>query len=372
MRGSVRKRGKTWSVIIDIGTDENGKRKQKWYSGFKTKKEAEAKKTELIYKLNTGEFADSKNITTEEYLKQWLRDYALQNVASQTYSNYELIIRVHLIPSLGNYKLEKLTSTIVQSYYTNLKENSELSNTSINYIHRILNHALKQAVKWQIITRNPCEATQPPRKDKYIALVLDNKEIDVLLEACKGTPIYTPVIIALTTGMRLAEIAALQWKDINFDKKNIYINNTLQNIDRELVLKPTKNASSRRTVYMMELLVEHLKLLKTSMESNLNDSKTIDVQFVCAWEDFRPKDPHYISKKFRKIKSSLNITQIRFHDLRHTHATMLLKEGIHPKIVADRLGHSQISITLDTYSHVIPNMQKSAIEELENKFTKNE
>lgn len=367
MQGHVRKRGNTWSIVIDVGYDENGKRKQKWYSGFKTKKEAEARKTELVYKMNNGEFIDSKNMTVEDYLYKWLKDYAEQNVAPKTYKSYKDTIKNHLIPHLGKYKLDKLTPSIIQGFYSYCRNNTTLSNTTILYNHKILNQALKHAVQWQLLARNPCEATQPPRKNKYEAKTLNNEEVKMLLDYCKDSTIYTAILIAVTTGMRQAEIAGLRWEDVDLKKKTIYIKNTLQRIEGKLKPMPTKTHNSKRTVVMLDLLVDHLKKVrKKQLENKL---KTVEdcgsFEYVCSWDNGTPMDPHYICKTFRKIIKKINIPQIRFHDLRHTHATLLLKEGIHPKIVSERLGHSQIGITLDLYSHATLNMQKSAVEQLE-------
>ncbi|MCC5911411.1 MAG: site-specific integrase [Clostridiaceae bacterium] len=372
MKGTVTKKGTKWYIVVDVGFDERGKRKQKWFSGFKTKKEAEAKLVEILQQLNTGTYVDSKNMKVADYLEKWLQDYAKHKVAPKTYRSYHDTVHIHLNPKIGHYKLEKLSPTIIQSYYTWCIENTELSNTSINYNHKILKQALNQAVKWQLLIRNPCLAVEPPKKEKHKVEVLNEEEINKLLDACKDEVIYLPIFLAITTGMRRGEIAGLEWKNVDFKENMLYVEKALQRIDGELQLVAPKTQKSNRPVALFDSVVAALKNHKKQQRKNrkaLGDDCIIN-DFVCTWEDGRIIDPDYISNAFNRLTKKLDIPKRRFHDLRHTHATLLLKEGVHPKVVSERLGHSQISITLDIYSHVIPSMQKDAVEKIKDKFAR--
>lgn len=183
---------------------------------------------------------------------------------------------------------------------------------------------------------------------------------------------YLPVMLAITTGMRRGAIAAIQWDNVDLKKKMLYVQYSLQRIDGELKPMDTKTNKSRRSVALMDITIEALKEeRKNQLERKLAyGEKYQDLNYVCCWDDGRPLDPDFISKKFNKIVKKLDMPQIRFHDLRHTHATMLLKQGTNPKIVQERLGHATISTTMDIYSHALPEMQKEATEKLEKSLFK--
>ena len=175
MRGHIRKRGSKYSIVVDIGRDENGKRKQKWYSGFKTKKEAEKALADIIAKIEKGEYFEPKKITLSQFLDEWLEVYCKPKLAPKTYKSYSEIIRLYFKPILGHIELIKLNPAIIQRYYNALKDEKQLSDTTINYHHRLLRNALKHAVKWQYISKNPCDAVDPPKKHK-IEIKVWNKE----------------------------------------------------------------------------------------------------------------------------------------------------------------------------------------------------
>ena len=164
MTGHIRKRGNSYSVVIDIGVDETGKRKQKWHSGYKTKKEAEKALVQLVSDIEKGEYVNPSNITLAQFLDEWLEDSKKPHLAPKTYELYEAIIRLYFKPLLGERVLSKLTPSIIQRYYTHLREKTDLSNTTINYHHKLLRQALDHAVKWLYIIKNPCDITEAPKK----------------------------------------------------------------------------------------------------------------------------------------------------------------------------------------------------------------
>jgi len=367
MKGTYGKRNNSWYFSVDLGKYPNGKRKRKWVSGFKTKKEAEKACNELIYKYAHNEIPEVKDMNLHSYLYLWLEQYAKNNVKGNTYDNYVLNIERHIVPLIGSIKLEKLTPLSIQDFYSKLSTENALGNTTINYIHRLLNNALKQAVKWNLITFNPCNAVTPPRKDKYEARTLTEIEVSKLLDACQNDIMYTPILIACTTGMRRSEIVGLRWSDINFTEKTISVRHTYQKIGNEYKLMTPKNKKSSRSIAMFDVLAAHLfKMRKIYLKNKLKYGSTFhDSDHVCCWEDGKPIPPYCIYNAFKKISKESNITQVRFHDLRHTHATLLLSAGIPAKITSERLGHSNISTTMDLYSHVTPNMQREAADKLE-------
>ncbi|TCS80341.1 site-specific integrase [Tepidibacillus fermentans] len=373
MKGHVRKRGSKWVFVIDVGRDEKtGKRIRKWFSGFNTKKEAEKAMAQKIHELNMGTYVEPSKLTLGDYLYQWLENYAKVNTAPRTYEGYEMIIKKHIIPSLGHITLDNLKPLHIQRYYSDKLSHGRtdgtggLSAQTVLHHHRVLKEALEQAVKWQLIVRNVADAVEPPRPKKVQMVTLNKQEISKLLETAKDSPFFPIIFTAIYTGMRRGEILGLRWRDINFHNRVISVRQTLQAVKgKGLIFKEPKNGKER-TVSIPDSLIDLLKKQKIKQNEN-------KLRFGPAYNDFdlvfaqpngNPFQPSELSRGFNKIIKKAEITPIRFHDLRHTHATLLLEQGVHPKIVSERLGHSSINITLDTYSHVLPNMQ----EEAANKF----
>jgi len=376
MKGHVRKRGSKWCFVLDVGTDpKTGKRKQKWFSGFNTKKEAERAMAAKIHELNQGIYVEPAKITLKDYLERWLTDYARINCAPRTYQGYEYIIREHLIPSLGKITLDKLKPYHIQNYYSEKLANGRkdgkggLSARSVHHHHRVLHEALEHAVKWQVIAMNPAKAVSPPKPLKKQINVLDKEAIHQLLKAAEGTRFYEPIYFAINTGMRRGEIFALRWKDVDFDNRMISVQQTLQRIKgKGLVFRDTtKTDGSRRSIAVSESVISMLKRIKKKQaEEKISLGPAYqDYDLVFANPDGTPFNIDYLSREFGRLVRRMNLPHVRFHDLRHTHATLLLQQGEHPKVVSERLGHSTITITMDLYSHVMPNMQKEAAQKLD-------
>lgn len=374
MRGHIYKRGDTWTYVIYLGRDPvTGKKKQKSKGGHRTKKEAQTKLTEALQALNTGTYIDIKKLTLKDYLSKWLVDYVENNVKYKTRRSYKETVKNHLVPNLGNYMLDKLSPSIIQNYYTFCINETNLSNTSIHYIHKILKQALNQAIKWQIINRNPCDSVTPPKKNKPKHIIPNSEQINLILEECKFERIRTAVFLAIVTGMRRGEICGLKWEDVDLNKGMIYVRDALQRQDGEIKQVSVKSDNSSRAIAISKVTVEYLASLKKkhSEEEEFLGNNYNRSNYICAWEDGRPMTPHYVTKKFRKIRDKLNIGKVRFHDLRHAHATFMLMDGVHPKIVSERLGHSSIGITMDIYSHALPTLQKEAAEKLDQTLSLN-
>lgn len=261
MKGQVRKRGNKWCFIIDIGYDpKTGRRKQKWFSGYRTKKEAEKAMAEKIHEINQGIFVEPSRITLEEFLKRWLEDYARINCAPRTYEGYAYIVRKHLIPSLGKITLDRLKPVHIQTYYAEKLNNGRmdgeggLSARSVLHHHRVLHEALEHAVKWQIISVNPVKAVSPPKPQKKQINVLTRDEIIQLLKAAEGTRFYDPIFFAVNTGMRRGEIIALRWCDIDFENRIISVRQTLHRLKGKgfVFRDTTKTDGSRRSIAVSE------------------------------------------------------------------------------------------------------------------------
>lgn len=373
MRGHIRKRGSTYSIVVDIGRDENGKRKQKWISGFKTKKEAEKALAEIIAKIEKNEFIEPSKITLQQFINEWLKIYGEPKWAPKTLVSNKSLIDNYIIPNLGHIELQKLKPVEIQKFYNSLKE-KQLSNTTINYVHRLLNQILKFAVKWQYIAKNPCELVEAPKKDKKEFVTWNFEHVKKAKKIFKDTPIYIHVMIALYTGLRLGEICGLRWEDIDFKNQTITVRRTAQRIDGRFIFKEPKTETSKGIISIPDFLVQILKQEKNKQLQNkliFGEKYVTEYEgFISIWEDGRFKEPDYVTKKFRKIlKKQSDIPVIRFHDLRHTHATLMLRSGVDLKIISKRLRHGRISTTADFYSHVDLEMDREALRKLESNLS---
>lgn len=366
MRGTIKKDGGSWFVLFDLGKDPiTGKRKQKKKRGFKTKKEAEKYLSEQLHAIDKGTFFEPRDITLSEYFDYWIENYAKPNTSQRTVEGYMYIIIQHLKPTLGNMKISKLQPSHLQEYYSQkLKggkfDGTGLSAQSVKHHHRLISKALKDAVKWQFIARNVAEAVTPPKTKKIEMQTWDNDQVKAFLELAKDSRYYSVYLSAIYTGVRQGEGLGIRWQDVDYENLTIYIRQSLQPIKgKGLIFKEPKNGKSRSIAITEILLDEFKKIYEQQVElKKLFGSEYHDFDLVFALKDGRPIQPAELGRDFRKIVDASNLPKIRFHDLRHTHATLMLKQGVHPKVVSERLGHSTIGITMDTYTHVLPNMQK--------------
>lgn len=237
-------------------------------------------------------------------------------------------------------------------------------------MHGVLHKALDQAIKWQMLSRNPTDAAIPPKPKNSEMAALDENQVASLLEAFKDTRLYLPVLIAATTGMRRGEVLALKWQNVDLKNSSLSVRSSLEQTKGNLRFKEPKTKKSKRTVILPAFTLETLRAhRKTQAETRLKLGRDYhDNDLVCPRADGTPWPPDSLSTLFAARIKKAPVPRVRFHDLRHTHATQLLKQGVHPKIVSERLGHSNISITLDTYSHVLPGMQEEAIAVFDRNF----
>jgi integrase len=239
---------------------------------------------------------------------------------------------------------------------------------TILHHHRILRQALQQAVKWQLLARNPADAVEPPHPRRKEMLALDEPQIAMLLEAARPNRLlHLSVLLAVTTGMRRGEILALRWRDIDFEPGVLSVRQSLEETKAGLAFKEPKSEKARRTIALPELAIEGLRRRKADQArvKLMMGRSYEDHDLVCCQDDGRPLHPTSLTHVFVNLLRRRNLIRVRFHDLRHSHATILLRKGVHPKIVSERLGHSTVGITLDVYSHVMPGMQEEAARKID-------
>jgi len=371
MRGHVIKRYKgSYTIVLNMGVDPaTGKRKQQWVSVKGTKKDAEKRLAELLHQIDTGTFMKPGKTTLAEYLERWLKDYVWPNLAPRTAEGYQYIIRIHLIPCLGNIHLTQLKPEHLQRYYSDRLScgrwdgNGGLSPRSVRHHHMALHSALQNAVKWGLILRNPADAVDPPRCSRSEIHTLDEDGVQAFLEATKHTSYYPIFYLAIYSGMRRSELLALRWEDVDLIFSQVYVNRSLHHLrDGSFVFRQPKTSNGRRTVALSPSTVLVLKEHRENKEAQCLMMGTLlrDDDLVYSNLDGSPLLPDTVSHAWTKLAKRLGKPEIRLHDARHSHASLMLKQGVHPKIVQERLGHASIQTTLDIYSHVAPGLQQAA------------
>jgi integrase len=376
--GHIRQRSEnSFEIRYSLGNDPvTGKWKVKTVTFKGTRKEAQGELRRILKALNTSDYVEPSKMTTADYLKQWIATIKSQ-VSPKTHDRYAEIIRNSLVPTFGSHLLNKLSPAIIQSAYNAWETSGRkdgkkggLSPRTRLHIHRIFSSALKHAVQLQLIARNPADSVKPPRTKKAAITTLTIEQAVSLLEALQGKNIYLPVLLALTTGMRRGEILALRWKHIDFEKKTVRVVESLEESRAGLRFKAPKTERTRAIV-LPDYAVEELMLWRDKQTKELAEleiKRTQETLVACRY-DAKPLWPSSLTHEFTKaIKKLPDLPYVRFHDLRHSHATQLLMEGVHPKIAQERLGHSTITTTLDLYSHVTDTMQDDAALKLNKAF----
>jgi len=368
MRGSIQKRGKrSWRITISMGRDQDGNRIRKPFTVNGTKADAEKERTRLLSELDNGILFNTSKVNVSDFLDQWINGYAKPNTSPRTVEGYEGNIRRYLKPAIGHIPLDKLNPQHIRDLYAGMREKG-LSARTILHNHRILRQALSHAVKWEMIPRNVCDTVDPPRPKRVEMTALDIQQSQRFLEITRSSKYGMVFFLALHTGMRRSEILGLQWQDVDFQTGTISVRRTLLDLKGVGIVEgEPKTAYSRRSISLSTSVAATLSGLRAKQKENreLCELEWQVTDYVFSEDDGSPFRPETISSSFRQIIMQSDLPKIRFHDLRHTHATLMLKAGINPKIVSERLGHASIHITLDTYSHVLPGMQEEAVQKLE-------
>ncbi len=369
MRGSIQPRGKgVWRLVFDLERDHTGRRRQRVITFEGNRSDAEAELTQQLAKAKNGGFVEPHNLTVAEYLEHWLDNYAAPATAPKTLERYAEICRKHLAPAFGANRLMKLTPMQIQAYYVEAQKTGRrdgrggLSARTVLHHHRVFKQALRHAIRWRLLTSNPADAVEPPKPEAREIKVLDEQQTAKLLDGAEGTTLFMPILLAVTTGLRRGEVLALRWTDVDLDRGVLSVMQTLEETRDGLRFKAPKTKGSRRVVTLPAVTVEALrrhKVEQAQLRLRIGLGRE-ENGLVCPRQEGQPRSPCAFTKEFSRLVAKLNIPHITFHGLRHSHATQLLRAGIHPKVAQERLGHSTIVTTMDLYSHVTESMQEDA------------
>jgi integrase len=337
-----------WEAAFSFG----GRRQR--YVG-RSQREVRAKLLAARRAFEQGIVLSGSSQRVEEYLTRWLEDSVQPSVRWTTHRAYSLCMR-RLFPLVGHLRLASLTPQAVQAAYSALLQKG-LSRRSVEQTHTVLHRALRQAVLWGLMLRNPTEAVTVPRPTRREMHTLTEEEVGRLFQTSRGHRLHALWVLLATTGLRLGEARGLLWSDIDFASGRLIVNRALQRqTGQGYVFVEPKTARSRRTVYLapgtLSALTDHRRRQVADQLAAGPEWNNTGLVFTTAVG--RPADGTWVTKWFHRALAEAGIPRVRIHDLRHTAATHLLRRGVHPKVVQELLGHSTISLTLDTYSHVAP------------------
>jgi integrase len=377
MSGHVRQRGQKgqWYAVLDVIDPVTGKRKRRWQKleNCKGKRDAEKACERLIAQRDDGTYLEPHKTTIAEFLDRWL-DHIRSTVAPRTHERYAEIARKNLAPLIGQARLSELKPIQISTAYSKaLRDGTTgkgaLSPRSVLHMHRVLKQALKQAVRWELLSRNPADAVDAPKVDRAPINTLDVPQTAALIDAVRGHRVFIPTLLAALCGLRRGEIAALRWRNVDLDKASLSIVQSAEQTRAGVRYKEPKSGRGR-AVALSTTVIEELRAWRVQQAQEflrLGIRPTEDT-LICTTATGEGIQPNSLTHEFLKAIAATALPRIRFHDLRHAHATHMLASGVHPKVASERLGHSKIGITLDLYSHVLPGMQADAVSRVDAAF----
>lgn len=344
MRGSIRRKSKgSWQIQIYTGIRSDGHYRRHFETVRGKKGDAQRRLTELLSSLDKGVYTPPGRLTVAEHLEDWLDGYVKTNCSQRTLDGYQSIIETHLVPALGHIPLKQLNPQMIQSYYGKACET--LSSRTVHHHHRVLSQSLKYAVRQGYLGRNPAEFVDPPSPCNKVMRTLTPDEVEILLAYVKDSHYYPVIYTAVSTGLRQAELLGLRWRDIDLDMCSILVNQVLYIRQGVCHFKEPKTSHSRRRVAMTPKLALFLREYKIGQELlyiKLGKRLALDDLVFINFEG-KPIDARVMSHAFGRMVKKCNLDGVRFHDLRHTFASLMLLRGAKPKVISEALGHSSVA-----------------------------
>ena len=371
MRGHIAKQGNPYYVVIHEGPDPaTGKPRYRWHAAGASRSEAEKLLAEIVKRVHDGDYRAPDKITVGDYLlHRWLPSKRTR-VKPSTANSYERNIRLHINPNIGAIPLQRLQPEDLDELYVKLltegKRNGGgggLSAKSVRSVHATLQSALSDAARKGTVARNVADVADPPsisRSGRSIS-VWTGDQLRRFLDAMADHELYPLYLLAATTGMRRGEIAGLPWRNVDLDAARVTVNQQIVSVQYKLIESDLKTPTSRRSIDLDPRTVAELRRhRRRQLEERMATGQRGDDGYVFAKPGGSPIHPDLISQTFERAVAKLDLPRIRLHDLRHTHATILLQQNVHPKVVSERLGHSSVAFTMTVYQHVMPGLQAQA------------
>lgn len=330
-------------------------------------KEVEERIRGLVNDIAAGAPPPSRSPQLGQFLQHWLTAVR-PSLRPATYASYEGVARLHIAPELGRITLDKLSIEHVAGLIARKQATSGLSTRSVHYVLLILRNALNKAMRWGLVARNVATLVDGPRVEHKDVRVLSPVETKRLLEAARGDPLEGLLVLSVSTGVRLGEALGLQWSNVDLDRRQLRIDKSLHRVTGQgQVLAETKTRRSRRTIALPVMTAD---VLRRQRSQQINQRRAAGREwyngdFVFTASSGRPLDSRNVGRMFRRVLRKARLPRMRFHDLRHSCASLLLAQGIAPRVVMETLGHSRISVTMDTYTHVMPTLLRDAADAMD-------
>lgn len=379
--GSCGSRRYNWGYAVDIGTYADGRRRQQRRNGFETAEEAERALRDVVASIDMQSFVEPSQLTLGEFLTEhWLPAVQPPHLRPTTWVEYRRIVRLRVVPELGHVLLQRLKAAQLNRLYAGLLAGGRadgtggLSTKSVRETHVVVRKALEDATRWGMVQRNVAALADPPpahaaAADRRDAIqVWSEKELAHFLRHAQDDELYPLWAVLCATGMRRSEVLGLPWRDVDFDARRLAVRQTLVSVDGVPELGPPKSRHGVRTI---DLDGRTLSALRRQRRRQ-NEQRLAagpgwhETKLVFTHPDGRWLHPDWVGELFRRLVAESGAPRIRMHDVRHTHATLLLRWGHNPKVVSERLGHHSVAFTLDTYAHVVPGMQQQVAAEFGN------
>lgn len=356
----IRKRGKTYSYTIDLGKDPvTGKRKQINKGGFLKKKDAEAAARKIEIALDEKTFIEPSNELFNDFAEKWFFEHYQSRINKPTIRNRRYVFEKHILKNdvFSDKKLSDINTADIDAFY-NQKINAGFSTSYIRQMHQLLNQSFSQAVKWGKLLSNPVAAADPPSVKYAGVSIWSIDEVHRFLKTCVGEHHYITFLLAIYTGMRRGEVIGLKWEDINFEEKVIFVNRALAYVPQSgFIFTSLKTKSSRRKIPVPDFVMKALAAHKRNQDEwrSLTKGMYQDHDLVICTNTGTMQCPHNLVRTMKRLIKQSGVTEIRFHDIRHTHASILIAEGVDIVKISDRLGHANPKVTMEFYAHLLPN-----------------
>lgn len=375
MRGHIRTRGEnTHQLIYYVGRKPDGRPDYRSTTFHGSKRDAEIHLANIISSIGKGEYAAPTKETVGQFLNRWLEAIQPPVIEEKTWKWYKTNCKMHLIPKLGHIQLAKLTPLQIQAAYRELLDGGRaaksqggepgdpLSPNTVRGIHRTMHRALGQAVEWGLLAQNPAAKVKQPKEVKTDRRVLIPEEAARLLDVSHPTGRYSLYLAAITSGLRQGELLGLRWRDVDLDRGVATVRQELKKAGKNPQFKPPKTPSSFRAVSLPQSLVAALRELRRQQEEEreLFGASYRDYDLIWTVPGGGPISPRNLDRQLKSLLRKAGLPDMRFHDLRHTHTSLLARAGVHPKVAQERVGHAQSTLTMDIYTHTTAGMQEAA------------
>ena len=372
MRGHVARKGNRYYAVVYEGFDPTtGQERHRWHAAGSTRKDAEKLLTELVKRMHDGDYRAPERITFGDYLlERWLPTKQSQ-LRPSTFSSYRNNVITHVIPRIGSIPLQKLQPEDLDTFYAHLLREGRrngagggLAPKTVRIIHGIIRKALADAMRKGTVTRNVADLADPPKVrlgGSREMTVWSADELREFLATIEANEWYVPIFIAANTGMRRGEVLGLTWRNVDLDSARLVVSQQILSVEYAASVADVKTSNSRRTIDLDPRTVAVLKAWRRQqLEQKMSTGRRGNDEFVFTHPDGGPIHPDLFSQSWQRMMRDSELRTIRLHDLRHTHATVLLKAGVPVKVVSERLGHSSPAFTMSVYQHVLPGMQADA------------